>query len=448
MNNKKLIMLALAMTLMLMLSSCENTSTIGKTKGDSATESTVQEGEASDHSKDAGLAEDNAKESTATGNPGADHAEENTKEGSATGNTDAGHAEEKLDTDSTAESITQDSATQEDASELTASNENATEETVLENTPEVIVNDPSKFPPLITLSGKEADHYVTTDYCYIEGDKFYLLLDKDVDLPGDFADNVSKIMDALEEKVGLTFTSASKNPIMGFDPIKMAAIVSCHDPWEEFYFGQKVPIYIIVNHDGTAWTSHALAGYAYIDLLSLYSDEICNKLGRSKEYYKDFVPYDVIAHELTHVLTQRYTSMTSIMTEGSADYFAEETIRSLAQTSESFSKAVDHFEFDYHVDQNVTAQNAETLFYHDFEDQYDQSYAYGHLLCSFLAETYGNSFMHDYIAALQKIGYYYGGAGYAEWPRDPDKKRADEFKKLFGEKVFTDFAAYYEKNHD
>ena len=131
------------------------------------------------------------------------------------------------------------------------------------------------------------------------------------------------------------------------------------------------------------------------------------------------------------------------MTEGSADYFAEETIRSLVPVSESFAKTADHFDFSYHVDYPVTEQNAEKLFYNEFDDLYDQTYAYGHLLCAFLAETYGDSFMHDYIFAVQNLGYTYGEEAYGEWPRDPNKRRADEFKKLFGDNVFVDYAAYY-----
>ena len=51
--------------------------------------------------------------------------------------------------------------------------------------------------------------------------------------------------------------------------------------------------------------------------------------------------------------------------------------------------------------------------------------------------------MRDYIAAVQSIGYEFGQDGFWELPKDPDKKRADEFKKLFGDDVFTNFAPYY-----
>ena len=405
MKNRKLTLIALAMAMM--LAACGQEKTAEESKEVTAAESMERESKSSEDIK---------------------------QDGDAAGNFDA---------ESTVENVSQENVEKDSSSEVAESKEIETEEVVPESTPEVVVNDPSKFPPKITLSGNEADHQITTDYCYIEGDKFYLLLDKDLDLPGDFADNVAMIVDTLEEKVGLTFATSKKYVDFRGEPYRVSTTVGCYDPWDEFNFGQKVPIYVVVDHDGKAWVSHSLAGYAYINLLGLYSDEVCTKLGFSNKYYEGYVQYDVIAHELTHVLTQRYANLPDIMTEGSADYYSEETIRSLIPLSESFAKTADHFEFVYHVDQKVTEKNAESLFYNDFEDHYDQTYAFGHLLCAYLNETYGASFMRDYITALQNIGYEFGQDGYWEWPQDPDKKRADEFKKLFGDDIFTNYAPYY-----
>ena len=404
MKNRKLTWIALMMALM--LAACGQTKTEEEAKGSVATESNVQKNEVTVESSSV-VAESKGTET-----------------------------EEEI-LDSTAEEAITDGTPEEVVTER------ASEEVIPESTPEVVVNDLSKFPPMITLSGNEADHYITTDYCCIEGDKFYLLLDKDLDLPGDFADNVAMIMDTLEEKVGLKFATSKKYVDFWGEPYKMSSMVGCYDPWADFEFGQKVPIYVVMDHDGKAWISHSLAGYTYINLPGLYSDDVCKKLGINYEYYDGYVQYDVIAHELTHVLTLRHASLPDILTEGGADYFAEETIRSLVPMSESFAKCADHFEFVYRVDQKVTEKNAETLFYNDFEDHYDQAYAFGHLLCAYLKETYGDTFMRDYIAAVQSIGYEFGQDGFWELPKDPDKKRVDEFKKLFGDDVFTNFAPYY-----
>ena len=316
MKNRKLTLIALAMAMM--LASCGQAETKEEAKEVAATESMELESETSEDLKDGG---------------------------NVAGNSDAG---------SYVENSSQESMEKESSSGVAESKEIETEEVVPENTPEAIVNDLSKFPPLITLSGNEADHYITTDYCCIEGDKFYLLLDKDLDLPGDFADNVAMIMDTLEEKVGIKYATSKKYVDFWGEPYKMSSMVGCYDPWADIEFGQKVPIYVVMDHDGKAWISHSLAGYTYINLPGLYSDDVCKKLGINYEYYDGYVQYDVIAHELTHVLTLRHASLPDILTEGGADYFAEETIRSLVPMSESFAKCADHFEFVYRVDQKVT----------------------------------------------------------------------------------------------
>lgn len=52
----------------------------------------------------------------------------------------------------------------------------------------------------LTLDGV-SDHYiVTTDYCFIESEKYVLLLDKDDKIPGDFVIVLDAIIDELESQ--------------------------------------------------------------------------------------------------------------------------------------------------------------------------------------------------------------------------------------------------------
>ena len=312
----------------------------------------------------------------------------------------------------------------------------SSEEPVAEETQPVPVNDPSKFPPKVTLSGNEQDHLITTDYCYVEGEKFYLLFDKDANVPGDFANNIALIMDTLEEKTGLTFATANKYD----DFAKRANIVGDYDPWEDFDFGQKVPIYIIIDHDDTAWVSHAMVCYAYINRPSLYDEDFCNKSGLDYSYYRGFIEYDVIAHELTHVLTQRHIKMNNPMTEGSADYFAIETLNALAENSESFRKCAERMEFEDASDYLITPENAEEMFRTECANNGD-IYSFGRMLCTYLAENYGKTFLHDFVVAAEKDEYGFGQTEYRRWPFDVEKF-ADEFQKFFGADVFRNYGAY------
>lgn len=303
-----------------------------------------------------------------------------------------------------------------------------------EHTPEVIVNDPSKFPPVITLSGKETDHFVTADYCYIEGDKFYLLLDKDLDLPGDFADNISKIINALEEKSGLTFMSAGNRKV-AFEPIKMSSLVGCNDPWESIDFGKKVPIYVFMGQENIS-----SANDKYVSLI----------------YYESSFDYYELVHELTHTLTLRNSKNSKTIAEGTADYFVEPVLNELKYVSNEIKMNYENLLDIYRFEENmfyeqykdlVTPANAENIFLDDFSSlsmiDREPEYIFGRILCNFLAEKYGEDFLLDFFTAVNasEIDIYYNRHTVEDM-----EEYVNVFKNVFGSSVFKQFGTWYQEN--
>ena len=298
----------------------------------------------------------------------------------------------------------------------------------------------------ITLSGNKEDHVITDSYSYIEGDKFFILLDKDVDIPGDFSNNISLIIDTLEKKVGYTFMGC--DDLSSFDN---TTVSFGFNPWEGLKFGKKVPIFILVDREDATYVSNACELYAEIYNYELFSLDLWNSVPSYRDNAwrrRDFVDYFTIAHELTHTLTNRYSQVSRAMTEGSANYFGMETLKELAQYDEEMARNIETTYLDDEVGVEVTSKNAEEIFLDDFKTldtaNRGAEYAYGRYICEYLAETYGDSFMHDYLKAVKDSGFK-GSYGY--YTDKERQKLTDVFKKVFGKKVFQKFGKWFEKNY-
>ena len=89
--------------------------------------------------------------------------------------------------------------------------ETTTATTTVEETEETTYETTKEMPHIffstnyeeITLDGNPDSHFVTTDYCYLESEKYFLLMEAGLDLPGDFALNVDMIIDELEKELGM-----------------------------------------------------------------------------------------------------------------------------------------------------------------------------------------------------------------------------------------------------
>ena len=98
---------------------------------------------------------------------------------------------------------------------------------------------PKVYPSQVSLSGNRDDHLLTDEICCIEGDRFFLIVAAEADIPGDFADNVSLIMDRMEAETGLTFDVDWR-----LADVDNSTVDYGYNPWEGFDFKDKLPIYI------------------------------------------------------------------------------------------------------------------------------------------------------------------------------------------------------------
>ena len=306
---------------------------------------------------------------------------------------------------------------------------------------------PKAYPPQVSLSGNRDDHLLTDELCCIEGDKFFLIVAAGADIPGDFADNVSLIMDRMEEETGLTFDVDWR--LAGVDN---STVDYGYNPWEGFDFKDKLQIYIKVDLEDVGYIPCASAEYVTLYMYELFSEDVWNSVPsyRDNPWRRlDYIDYYTVAHELTHSLTERYAHCGKILTEGCADYVAEQVIDSLASVSQDFEGSVEvmYRNFDYMVEDDVTPENAEEIFRSDYSDlsvaDRGDEYTLGRMFCSFLGETYGESFLRDYTDACRNAGYSY--EQFWGMLEDEDRsKLTDVFKENFGDDVFVNFGKYYQ----
>lgn len=285
----------------------------------------------------------------------------------------------------------------------------------------------------ITFSGVCEDSLFTDRYCYAVGDRFVLLMDKGVWVPGDIMVNIDLIMTTLEETTGLSF---DVDYPLGHDESLFQRYFS-YDPWEGLDFGGKTAIYIC-NVFGSSYTDHH-AGRVY-----LASKSLCYNL--FGDWFYDYV---AIVHELTHILTLRYTNLNRILTEGSAEYISRVVAGELSGVSEDFLKS---YEFAMgvisHVEDEITPENAELVFSCDcrclgINEGFIECYHFGRDLCEYLDETFGNQFLRDYIYNVMDAGI---NAKYGFFTEEDYVAFTALFKETFGDDVFVRFGEWYQEN--
>lgn len=296
----------------------------------------------------------------------------------------------------------------------------------------------------VTLDGNVDHSYVAKDYCYIESKKYFLLLEKDVKLPGDFTKNVDAIIDELESQLGLRYDpddfdySAGSNFSNFYDTGK--------DPWTDFEYGRKIPILILVDRNDSGYNSRASDNFVLLYSYDLMTDDVWNSVpsyknnpGRRLGYFD----YSELAHELTHVITLRHCHMTQILDEGIAQYLMNVVIDKLADKYPSLAKVRDNrYDFDYEVPETVTAENAERIFIEDYEKKQGlgdcSHYTYGKYLFMYLNQKHGANYYKKYSDACVTRSLD-ASSGYDEATA---KKFANTLKSTFGNDVFTRFGAW------
>ena len=331
------------------------------------------------------------------------------------------------------------------AAEVTTEAENTTdaEQSTMQapTRPTATISPEQAAPYKVELNGDRTLSFSFGGYCYIESEKYFLLLDKDITLPGDFVENLDAIIDALEEELGLSsmpldykYTGVNDNSIY-YDGI---------DPWAYMELGRKIPILVLADRDAIGRVSGASASQTMLSLLALTSDSLWGSKSplTIKGWEKpDFVDYSEIAHELTHTITSRNCTVSKIMTEGIADHMMYVVIDKLAATYPSIAETKEKvYRFDFIIPEVVNAETAERIFLEDFHDQSHgdrgAEYVIGRYLCEYLRERFGREFYRTYndIIKEKHLDYLYG-----TYKLENAQALTDGMKEAFGENIFTEF---------
>ena len=306
----------------------------------------------------------------------------------------------------------------------------------------------------IELDGVKENYVVTTDYCYLESEKYIVFMDKDLKIPGDFAVNLDAIIEELEKQLGLEACPESYgggrvvNMTSYYEPDESGKKIN---PWEDWDIGNKIAIFLVVDREDKALLSVAEETHVVICTYSLFSDELWNSIPTYKNnaWRRDkYVNYSMIAHELTHTITLRSCCLTNILTEGIAEYMGWSVLKSLSKQYPSIGEAYKKTNFDDSpLPKVVNAKNAESIFIDDYHSLSHKDrgaeYYYGKRLWQYIYAKNGSDCFIKYVNAINEKNLRYN---YIEYNKNFTTQYADTLKELFGKDVFTGFGNWCVKN--
>ena len=295
----------------------------------------------------------------------------------------------------------------------------------------------------IVFDGNPETKIEAADFCYYEGDTYFLLVEKGTVLPGDFADTITLIISELEKELGMSLCTPDyeySNSI-----IDNSVAYNGFNPWQGWCAGTKLPIFIEVDEDDYGYIPCADSEFVTLIDYEMFSDDIWNSV---PSYYENTewrkmgcIDYGTIAHEITHAITSRNVQLSMIMTEGIAEYMSRTCIEALKDKSPSIAEYYEiRYLYDYGVPEPVNADNAEDIFIGDYNeiDYADRGaeYVYGRYLCQFLHENFGDDYFARFCAKVKSMNLEYH---YGEYNESDIRIMAAIMKELFGEDVFERF---------
>ena len=278
-----------------------------------------------------------------------------------------------------------------------------------------------------------AENYVTvTDYSYIESEKYVLLLEKDVYLPGDFVVTLDAIVDEIEKEMGVSAMPAN---CVGLTVPDMSYYYNNQNPWEGWSIDNKIPIFVCADHEDKRMGCIGNQEYVRICMQDLFTKELYDSLPGYKKYAKKlgYIDYVEITECLAvHIAYRNYDYyMPGIIAQGVGNYMSYTVPEALAEKFSNISTANKKaYRYDSGVPKAVNAKNAEELFaedygINDYTSYYYMKELYGRYFCRFLKEEYGDDFYSRLNAALNEDG--------------ETRQFAWIVKKTFGDDVFTKF---------
>ena len=272
----------------------------------------------------------------------------------------------------------------------------------------------------LELSGNSKDTYTINTDSYVEGEDVILYIPKGVTIKGDMLKVTEKIMADLCETTGLTF---DKN-------YELDSYMECRDMYYEPGIfedinkdNKKVNLLIINENGGEAW---AVDNSAVVDIL---------------EYDYDSTFYQVIYHELAHVLQFRNgPDLGRTMDEGFATY-----ITFICQMEHDIPawNAVQYFYPAEDVAKKLIEGKEDAFLYQQKID--DTNYQYGFRFVMFLTEKYGEDIYYKIMEEADKRGFTSAitGGKEEEGFNNNNKLLKEIIKSQTSEDVFERFADWY-----
>ena len=295
----------------------------------------------------------------------------------------------------------------------------------------------------ITLDGVEEHHFIAEDFCYIESENCVFFLEKDIDIPGDYVDNIEMVIGGIEDRLGISGRPES------YDYTELCDMSSYFgfNPWKGWNIGSKIPVFLCVDRKEEGLIPCATSDFVVIVQYELFSDELWNSIPgyRDNEWRRrDYIDYAEAAHEITHLITSRNCTMSSIMTEGIAEYMQRVVIDDLADVAPAFATVKENrYLYDYSVPEAVNAGNAERIFIEDYNqiEMADRGaeYVYGRYMCEYLNEHFGSDF---YLKYNNKIVEEHLDYAYGNYSEEIIEKYDEALKDVFGEDIFEKFGAW------
>lgn len=281
-------------------------------------------------------------------------------------------------------------------------------------------------PEPITFSGNADIIYNSSEYNYIETEHCFIYLDSNVDIPENIGVAIEETIASLEEVTGYTFQrEGSYNEC---STVNTANVYLGFDPWYGVNADRnKIDVFIFAD-DGTCRISCASDNEVVLIPEDFLTEDHSIKI-------------PTIAHEFTHVLTQyEFGYIGNIMTEGTAEFYSHIVADMLKDEYEmtewDTEKALGY------LDSLAYSNNPEELFSADYDNEEgirtNRPYQYGLALNTYLYETYGENYLHEFQEKINDGRFYYDEPEYGV--------EAAVLKELYGDSLFTDFQKWYKEN--
>lgn len=290
------------------------------------------------------------------------------------------------------------------------------------------------------LDGNRDHHFLPADYCYIESEKYVLFLEKNLDIPGDFVNNLDQILTELEKQLGLSVAPA------GFEDHEVYDLTEVYgsNPWKDWRIGPKMAIFVYFDRDG-GWRNDAeIRDYdVSICMNDLVSEEQWNATEEFRaEYLKKsgYIHYDEITRKLTQAVVVRNSQyeQPEMTMRGISEYMARSVLDALAPANPSLNLTRQKMSpYLYQIRDAINAENAEIYYLNGFwvkgkNTPANAEEAYGRYFFKFLKEQYGDNFFQMYVRKTNA----YGVTG----------DFSTIMKATYGDDVFTKFGDWCVEN--